>query len=265
VRPSNAWRVRQATALNQNFNTSMTETLEQPSIQIWNQRSIESFQTPTSFVSAGQHVRTRHRERHRKPSRACSHPLACEAYGIARRINERTKWPTSERSGSNASVQRATIQARARYWGRNLIGRQVRARQSPYRNSAPRLTDSTSTQQGVSKQKPAVASHCIIPAGWPGSSSSSSIVDPRLKSTALRTSASDAFYLVIPSFRLSGVCGQADGHRSWDPARIALAWVVLMTPWVLKCVAQGGGLVRGHHRDLRVCRRLRNSLWQFHH
>src|SRR6202521_5139609 len=65
--------------------------------------------------------------------------------------------------------------------------------------------------------------------GWPGSIiEQMNIIDPLTNPTAHGGNASDAFDVVIPSIPGYGYSGKPT-TTGWDPARIARAWIVLMT------------------------------------
>jgi pimeloyl-ACP methyl ester carboxylesterase len=81
----------------------------------------------------------------------------------------------------------------------------------------------------------------IVTHGWPGSIIEQlKIIDPLTNPTAHGASASDAFHVVIPSLPGHGFSAKPTA-TGWDPARIARAWVVLMTRLgYTRFVAQGG-------------------------
>jgi pimeloyl-ACP methyl ester carboxylesterase len=68
----------------------------------------------------------------------------------------------------------------------------------------------------------------IVTQGWPGSVIEQlKIIEPLTNPTAHGASASDAFYLVIPSMPGYGFSGKPTAP-GWGPERIARAWAVLM-------------------------------------
>jgi pimeloyl-ACP methyl ester carboxylesterase len=77
--------------------------------------------------------------------------------------------------------------------------------------------------------------------GWPGSIIEQlKIIDPLTNPTAHGGNASDAFDVVIPSLPGYGFSGKPT-TTGWDPARIARAWIVLMTRLgYTRYAAQGG-------------------------
>ena len=81
----------------------------------------------------------------------------------------------------------------------------------------------------------------IVTHGWPGSIIHQlKIIDPLTNPTAHGGSASDAFHVVIPSMPGYGFSSKPT-TASWDPARMARAWVVLMKRLgYTRFVAQGG-------------------------
>jgi pimeloyl-ACP methyl ester carboxylesterase len=81
----------------------------------------------------------------------------------------------------------------------------------------------------------------IVTHGWPGSIIEQlKIVGPLTNPIAYGASASDAFHLVIPSIPGYGFSARP-ATAGWNPARIARAWVVLMTRLgYTRFVAQGG-------------------------
>jgi pimeloyl-ACP methyl ester carboxylesterase len=81
----------------------------------------------------------------------------------------------------------------------------------------------------------------IVTHGWPGSVIEQlKIVDPLTSPTTHGATASEAFHLVIPSMPGHGFSGRPT-TTSWDPVRIARAWIVLMKRLgYTRYVAQGG-------------------------
>ena len=81
----------------------------------------------------------------------------------------------------------------------------------------------------------------IVTHGWPGSVIEQlKIIEPLTNPTAHGAEVSDAFHLVIPSMPGYGFSGKPTA-TGWGPARIARAWVTLMTRLgYTQFVAQGG-------------------------
>jgi pimeloyl-ACP methyl ester carboxylesterase len=156
------------------------------------------------------------------------------------RINT-TKWPERETvKDASQGVQLATIQALARYWGREYDWRKVEARL----NALPQFIteiDGLDIHFIHVRSKHENALPLIVTHGWPGSIiEQMKIIDPLTNPTAHGGSASDAFHLVIPSMAGYGFSGKPT-TTGWDPAHMARAWVVLMRRLgYTKFVAQGG-------------------------
>jgi pimeloyl-ACP methyl ester carboxylesterase len=159
---------------------------------------------------------------------------------LRRRINS-TKWPERELvADATQGVQLATVQALARYWGTEYDWRKVEARL----NALPQFIteiDGLDIHFIHVRSKHEDALPLIVTHGWPGSVIEQlKIIDPLTNPTAHGASASDAFHLVIPSMPGYGFSGKPT-TPSWDPARIARAWVVLMKRLgYTQFVAQGG-------------------------
>ena len=159
---------------------------------------------------------------------------------LRRRINA-TRWPERETvSDDSQGVQLATIQALARYWGKDYDWRQVEAKL----NAVPQFMteiDGLDIHFIHVRSKHENALPLIVTHGWPGSIiEQMKIIDPLTNPTAHGGSASDAFHLVIPSMPGYGFSGKPTA-AGWDPEHIARAWVVLMKRLGYKeFVAQGG-------------------------
>jgi pimeloyl-ACP methyl ester carboxylesterase len=159
---------------------------------------------------------------------------------LRRRINA-TRWPERETvTDDSQGVQIATIQALARYWGKDYDWRKVEARL----NALPQFKteiDGLDIHFIHVRSKHDNALPLIVTHGWPGS------IIEQMKIIGLLTnptehggSASDAFHLVIPSMPGYGFSGKPTA-TGWDPQHIARAWVVLMKRLgYTKFVAQGG-------------------------
>ncbi|MBP0620992.1 epoxide hydrolase family protein [Cupriavidus consociatus] len=159
---------------------------------------------------------------------------------LRRRINA-TRWPERETVADDSQgVQLATIQALARYWGKDYDWRKVEARL----NAVPQFLteiDGLDIHFIHVRSKHENALPLIVTHGWPGSIiEQMKIIDPLTNPTAHGGSASDAFHLVIPSLPGYGFSGKPTA-TGWDPQHIARAWVVLMKRLgYTKFVAQGG-------------------------
>lgn len=118
---------------------------------------------------------------------------------LRRRINA-TRWPERETvSDDSQGVQLATIQALARYWGKDYDWRKVETKL----NAVPQFTteiDGLDIHFIHVRSKHENALPLIVTHGWPGSIIEQlKIIDPLTNPTAHGGSASDAFHLVIPS------------------------------------------------------------------
>ncbi len=159
---------------------------------------------------------------------------------LRRRINA-TRWPERETvTDDSQGVQLATIQALARYWGKDYDWRKVEAKL----NALPQFLteiDGLDIHFIHVRSKHEDALPLIVTHGWPGSViEQMKIIAPLTNPTAHGGSASDAFHLVIPSMPGYGFSGRPTA-TGWDPDHIARAWVVLMRRLgYTKFVAQGG-------------------------
>jgi pimeloyl-ACP methyl ester carboxylesterase len=159
---------------------------------------------------------------------------------LRRRINA-TRWPERETvTDDSQGVQLATMQALARYWGKDYDWRKVEARL----NAVPQFMteiDGLDIHFIHVRSRHENALPLIVTHGWPGSIiEQMKIIEPLTNPTAHGGSASDAFHLVIPSMPGYGFSGKPTA-TGWDPQHIARAWVVLMKRLgYTKFVAQGG-------------------------
>ena len=159
---------------------------------------------------------------------------------LRRRINA-TRWPERETvTDDSQGVQIATIQALARYWGKDYDWRKVEARL----NALPQFKteiDGLDIHFIHVRSKHDNALPLIVTHGWPGSIiEQMKIIGPLTNPTEHGGSASDAFHLVIPSMPGYGFSGKPTA-TGWDPQHIARAWVVLMKRLgYTRFVAQGG-------------------------
>jgi pimeloyl-ACP methyl ester carboxylesterase len=166
--------------------------------------------------------------------------LEAELAELRGRINA-TRWPERETvTDASQGVQLATVQALARYWGKEYDWRKCEARL----NALPQFIteiDGLDIHFIHVRSKHENALPLIVTHGWPGSVVEQlKIVDPLTNPTAHGGSASDAFHLVIPSIPGYGFSGKPT-TTGWGPERIARAWVALMKRLgYTKFVAQGG-------------------------
>ena len=159
---------------------------------------------------------------------------------LRRRINS-MNWPERETvPDATQGVQLATIQALARYWGKDYDWRKCETRL----NALPQFIteiDGLDIHFIHARSKHENALPLIVTHGWPGSVVEQlKIIDPLTNPTAHGGSASDAFDVVIPSIPGYGYSGKPT-TTGWGPDRIARAWTTLMKRLgYTKFVAQGG-------------------------
>ena len=163
-----------------------------------------------------------------------------ELVDLRKRINA-TRWPQREPvADASQGVQLATIQKLARFWATEYDWRECEAKL----NALPQFLtqiDGLDIHFIHVRSKHENALPLIVTHGWPGSVLELlKVVDPLTNPTAHGGNAADAFHLVIPSIPGYGFSGKPT-TTGWDPARIALAWVVLMKRLGYgRFVAQGG-------------------------
>jgi pimeloyl-ACP methyl ester carboxylesterase len=154
-----------------------------------------------------------------------------------------TCWPGQELvPDESQGVQLATIQELARYWATDYDWRACEARL----NGLPQFMTEI---DGVGIHFIHVRSHhenalpLLITHGWPGSIIELlGVIGPLTDPTAYGGSPGDAFDLVLPSLPGYGFSG-APVEAGWDPARVAAAWVELMSRLgYTRYVAQGGDI-----------------------
>jgi pimeloyl-ACP methyl ester carboxylesterase len=152
-----------------------------------------------------------------------------------------TRWPTKELvSDRSQGVQRATLQALARYWTTTYDWRKVEARL----NALPQFTteiDGVEIHFIHVRSRHENALPLIMTHGWPGSVIEMlETVGPLTDPTAHGGTPGDAFHLVLPSLPGYGFSGEPT-ELGWDSARIARAWGELMERLgYTRYVAQGG-------------------------
>jgi pimeloyl-ACP methyl ester carboxylesterase len=159
---------------------------------------------------------------------------------LRRRINA-TRWPERETvTDDSQGLRLALIQDLARYWGTDYDWRKCEAKL----NALPQFIteiDGLDIHFIHVRSQHEDALPLIVTHGWPGSIIEQlKIIEPLTNPTAHGASAADAFHLVIPSLPGHGFSAKPT-TTGWDPARIARAWVVLMTRLGYnRFVAQGG-------------------------
>ena len=159
---------------------------------------------------------------------------------LRRRINA-TRFPEKETVADDSQgVQLATIQALARYWGKDYDWRKAEAKL----NAVPQFLteiDGLDIHFMHVRSKHDNALPLIVTHGWPGAIiEQMKIIGPLTDPTAHGGSAADAFHVVIPSMPGYGFSSKPTA-AGWDPQHIARAWVVLMKRLGYnKFVAQGG-------------------------
>jgi pimeloyl-ACP methyl ester carboxylesterase len=152
-----------------------------------------------------------------------------------------TRWPEKEPvDDQSQGVQRATIQALARYWETEYDWRKSEARLKALPQFITEI-DGLDIHFIHVRSQHEDALPLIVTHGWPGSIIELlKVIDPLTNPTAHGGSASDAFDLVIPSLPGFGFSGKPT-TTGWDPARIARAWTVLMKRLgYARFAAQGG-------------------------
>jgi pimeloyl-ACP methyl ester carboxylesterase len=163
-----------------------------------------------------------------------------ELADLRRRINA-TKWPERETvADTSQGVQLATTQKLARYWGTDYDWRKCEAKLKALPHFITEI-DGLDIHFIHVRSKHENALPLIVTHGWPGSVIEQlKIIEPLTNPTAHGASASDAFYLVIPSMPGYGFSGKPTAP-GWGPERIARAWAVLMARLgYTQYVAQGG-------------------------
>src|SRR5713101_3191665 len=159
---------------------------------------------------------------------------------LRRRINA-TRWSERETVADDSQgVRLAMMQELARYWATDYDWHKCEAKL----NDLPLfLTEIDGLDiHFIHVRSPHQdALPLIVTHGWPGSIIEQlKIIGPLTNPTAHGASAADAFDLVIPSLPGHGFSGKPI-TTGWDPARIARAWVALMTRLgYTRFVAQGG-------------------------
>ena len=164
-----------------------------------------------------------------------------EQLAALRRRVEATRWPAKELvTDRSQGVQRATMQALARFWTTKYDWRAVEARL----NALPQFTtqiDGVRIHFIHVKSRDANALPLIMTHGWPGSVIELlDVIAPLTRPAAHGGTAADAFDLVLPSIPGYGFSGKPT-EIGWDPGRTARAWAQLMSRLgYTRYVAQGG-------------------------
>ena len=152
-----------------------------------------------------------------------------------------TRWPDKETVADHSQgVPLATIQELARYWASGYDWRTCESKL----NALPQFmteVDGLNIHFIHARSAHENALPLIVTHGWPGSVIEQlKIVDPLTNPTVYGADASDAFHLVVPSMPGYGFSAKPTAS-GWGPARIARAWVTLMTRLgYTQFVAQGG-------------------------
>jgi pimeloyl-ACP methyl ester carboxylesterase len=159
---------------------------------------------------------------------------------LRRRINA-TRWPERETVADDSQgVPLAMMQDLARYWGSDYDWSQCEAKLNGLPNFITEI-DGLDIHFVHVRSQHEDALPLVVTHGWPGSVIEQlKIIEPLTNPEAHGGSGADAFHLVIPSLPGHGFSAKPT-TTGWDPARIARAWVVLMTRLgYTQFVAQGG-------------------------
>ena len=159
---------------------------------------------------------------------------------LRRRINA-TRWPERETVADDSQgVPLAMMQDLARYWGSDYDWSQCEAKLNGLPNFITEI-DGLDIHFVHVRSQHEDALPLVVTHGWPGSVIEQlKIIEPLANPEAHGGSGADAFHLVIPSLPGHGFSAKPT-TTGWDPARIARAWVVLMTRLgYTQFVAQGG-------------------------
>src|SRR5215208_4596669 len=152
-----------------------------------------------------------------------------------------TRWPSKELvEDRSQGVQRATIQALARYWQTDYDWRNAESKL----NALPQFTteiDGVDIHFIHVRSQHEDALPLIMTHGWPGSVIELlEAVGPLTDPTAHGGQAEDAFHLVLPSLPGYGFSGEP-AELGWNVGRVAQAWAELMHRLgYTHYVAQGG-------------------------
>jgi pimeloyl-ACP methyl ester carboxylesterase len=152
-----------------------------------------------------------------------------------------TRWPSAELVADRSQgVQRATMQALARYWATEYDWRKCEARL----NALPQFTteiDGVDIHFIHVRSPHEHAMPLILTHGWPGSVVELlDVVAPLTDPTAHGGLPTDAFDLVLPSLPGYGFSGEP-ADLGWNVGRVARAWAELMHRLgYTRYVAQGG-------------------------
>ena len=152
-----------------------------------------------------------------------------------------TRWPEKETVADRSQgIQLAKLQELVRYWGGGYDWRKVEARLNGFPQFVTTIDGLDIHYIHVRSRHPN-ALPILVTHGWPGSVVEQlKIIEPLTNPTAHGGKESDAFHLVIPSIPGYGFSGKPT-TTGWDPARVARAWVALMTRLgYSRFVAQGG-------------------------
>lgn len=159
---------------------------------------------------------------------------------LRRRIDA-MRWPSEELVADRSQgVQRATLQALARYWASDYDWRRCESRL----NTLPQFTteiDGVDIHFIHVRSRHENALPLIMTHGWPGSVIELlETVGPLTDPTAYGGTPEDAFHLVLPSLPGYGFSGEPT-ELGWENGPIAHAWAELMVRLgYTRYVAQGG-------------------------
>src|ERR1700748_398703 len=159
---------------------------------------------------------------------------------LRRRIDA-TRWPDRETAGDDSQgVPLAMMQDLARHWATGYDWRACEKKLNDLPNFITEI-DGLDIHFIHVRSPHQDALPLIVTHGWPGSIIEQlKIIEPLTNPTAHGASAADAFHLVVPSLPGHGFSAK-HVTTGWDPARIARAWVQLMTRLgYTRFAAQGG-------------------------
>ena len=152
-----------------------------------------------------------------------------------------TRLPEKETTNDlSQGVPLATMQKVTHYWATGYDWRKIEAKLNSFPQFFTEIDGLEIHFIHVRSRHPN-ALPLLVTHGWPGTILHNlKIIDPLTNPTAHGSDAANAFDLVIPSMPGYGFSGKPTS-TGWDPARIALAWDVLMKRiGYTHYVAQGG-------------------------
>ena len=164
-----------------------------------------------------------------------------EALVDLRRRIAATRWPTKELvEDRSQGVQRATLQALARYWATEYDWRKAEAKLNALPQFLTKI-DGVEIHFIHVRSRHENALPLIMTHGWPGSVIELlETVGPLTDPTKYGGTPADAFHLVLPSLPGYGFSGEPT-DVGWESGRIARTWATLMERLgYTRYVAQGG-------------------------